>query len=310
MISKISTNGMNHSKWLDQRKKSIGGSDAATIIGLNPYSSPYELWAYKLGKVPPKEENEAMRLGHDLEDYVAKRFCEATGKRVRRENAIIYNDKFPYAHANVDRLIIGEKAGLECKTTSVLNLRKFKDGNFPPVYYVQCQHYMMVTELPKWYLAVLVLGKEFLWFEINRNEEDIQALKEAEQQFWEDVKINDSPPVDGSDSCSDTLSEIYRESDDSEVDLTPLHIALKTRQNLNDQIKELNELKNEQDNKIKAYMQTAEKGSCDAFKVSWKSAVRNTFDSKKYMEDHPNEDFSPYIKKSHCRTFRVTENEA
>lgn len=72
---------MEHSEWLMHRKNAVGGSDASTVVGLNPYSSVYELWADKLGRIPPKEENEAMRIGHDLEEYVAKRFTEATGKR-------------------------------------------------------------------------------------------------------------------------------------------------------------------------------------------------------------------------------------
>ena len=113
MKTKISTIGMSREDWLEHRRQSIGGSDAATIVGLNPYSSPYELWADKLGRIPPKEDNEAMRQGRDLEDYVARRFMAETGKRVRRENNIIKNSAVPFAHANVDRLVIGEKAGLE-----------------------------------------------------------------------------------------------------------------------------------------------------------------------------------------------------
>lgn len=63
MINTISTVDMPHEEWLKHRKNAIGGSDASTICGLNPYSSLYELWADKLSKIPPKEENEAMRFG-------------------------------------------------------------------------------------------------------------------------------------------------------------------------------------------------------------------------------------------------------
>ena len=183
-LIKVSTLNMSHEDWLVERQKSIGGSDAPSIIGLNPWSSPYTVWADKLGKIPPKEDNEAMRLGRDLEDYVAKRFTEDTGKKVRRENFLLTNPQYPFAHANVDRMVVGEDAGLECKTTSVLNLKSFKNGAFPDTYYVQCVHYLMVTGCAKWYLAVLVLGKEFKVFEIERDEDEIKALAESEEAFW------------------------------------------------------------------------------------------------------------------------------
>ena len=87
-LIKISTKEMSHDEWLEHRQKSIGGSDASAILGMNTYCSPYTVWADKLGNLPPKEDNEAMRLGRDLEEYVAKRFTEETGKKLRKENNI------------------------------------------------------------------------------------------------------------------------------------------------------------------------------------------------------------------------------
>ena len=115
-LIKISTIGMSREDWLTERRKSLGGSDVAGILGLNEYSSPYSVYADKLGLLPEKEDTEAMRIGRDLEDYVASRFTEKTGKKVRRENSIIRNPDYPYLHANVDRVVVGENAVLECKT--------------------------------------------------------------------------------------------------------------------------------------------------------------------------------------------------
>lgn len=92
-ITKISTKNMSGTEWRQARKASIGGSDAAAILRLSDYSSPYTVWAEKTGRIPEKEDNEAMRQGRDLEQYVADRFCEQTGKKVRRVNAIIKNDR-------------------------------------------------------------------------------------------------------------------------------------------------------------------------------------------------------------------------
>jgi len=307
-MTEISTVNMTHDDWLEHRRSSIGGSDASTVVGLNPYSSLYELWADKRGLLPPKEENEAMRIGHDLEEYVAKRFCEATGKRVRRKNAIIYESEFPFAHANVDRLIVGEDAGLECKTTSILNLKRFRDGEYPPTYYVQCQHYMMVTGKSKWYLAVLILGREFKWFEIARNDEDIEALAAAECEFWELVQSGKEPPVDGSRSCSDTLTVIWADSCHDTIDISAYRAELVRRESLTAKIKELEAERNAIDNELKAFMGEAEAGETEGYKVSWKAQTRRTFDSKRFAADNPDMELSDYYKETTSRIFKIRED--
>ena len=307
-LIKIPTLDMSHEEWLKQRQRSIGGSDAPSIIGLNPWSSPYTVWADKLGKIPPKEDNEAMRQGRDLEFYVAQRFCEATGKKVRRENNILINPSIPFAHANVDRMIIGEDAGLECKTTSALNMKNFKNGAFPDTYYVQCVHYMMVTGCKKWYLAVLVLNKEFMVFEIERDEEEIEALAKAEEEFWKLVEAKTSPATDGTASTTSTISILYPESNDDSVNLFAYESELSQYMALTAQIKELEKLKDEVANKVKAFLGESGRGESNNYKVSWASTSRSTFDSRRFATEHKDIDLSEYYKTSSYRTFKVTEN--
>lgn len=307
-LTRISTVGMPHEVWLSHRSKSIGGSDAASIIGLNQYCSPYSVWADKLGMIPPKEDNESMRQGRDFEDYVAKRFCESTGKKVRRENSILYNPDFPFAHANVDRLIVGEDAGLECKTTTSLNLKKFKNGEYPAHYYVQCVHYMMVTGAKKWYLAVLVFGSKFMWFEIERDEDEIATLAKSEKDFWELVESKTAPIVDGTDSTTNTINTIYADTENSDsVSLFGFDKDLETYMALSAQIKALETLKDECANKVKAFLGNSSRGDSSRYSASWLQSSRLTFDSKAFAADHPDVDLSKYYKTSKYRTFKVSE---
>ena len=67
----VSTKDLPHEEWLKYRRTGIGGSDASTIIGLNPYNSLFRLYADKKGFISAKEDNEAMRQGRDFEEYVA-----------------------------------------------------------------------------------------------------------------------------------------------------------------------------------------------------------------------------------------------
>lgn len=303
----VSTVNMPHEEWLARRRKSIGGSDAAAVVGLNAYVSPYSLWAEKTGKVPGFAGNLATEVGTYMEEFVAQKFAQEAGKKVRRFNKIIYNPDYPFAHVNIDRDVVGEDAGLECKTTDTLNLKKFKGGEYPANYYVQCVHSMAITGAKRWYLAVLIGNKEFRWFVIERDEAEIAALMNAEADFWELVKTDTPPAVDGTAATSEALETIYSESDDSVCDLTAFSTNLRQYIALKQQIKELEELADEAANKIKAFMGESGGGECEGFKVSWKSQTRRTFDSKKFAKENPDIDLSGYYKETNARTFRVSE---
>ena len=281
MLTKVKTADMSRVDWLKLRRHSIGGSDAAAIVGLNDYASPFSVWSDKQGLVEDKPDNEAMRQGRDLEDYVARRFCAETGKRVKRCNYTLYNTLYPFAHANIDRSIVGENAGLECKTTSALNTRKFKNGDFPANYYVQCMHYMAVTGCDKWYLAVLVLNKAFMVFEIARDEGEIAALMEAERDFWAHVEAGVPPTPDGSKATTDTLTALY---DAPQPDVISLSDCMQNFYELNaiqDQLKTLEGRKTELQNIIKARMGNAERGVCGDFTVSWRPQQRTSYDMRR-----------------------------
>ena len=68
MMAKISTANMSREDWLAERRNSLGGSDMGAVLGLNRWSSPYSVWAEKTGRLPPKEDSEAMRQGRNLEE--------------------------------------------------------------------------------------------------------------------------------------------------------------------------------------------------------------------------------------------------
>lgn len=305
-LKKISTVGMSREDWLDHRRNSIGGSDAAAVVGLNKYASPYSLWADKRGLLPEREDSEPMRLGRDLEDYVARRFMETTGKRVRRENNIIINPSFPFAHANVDRLVIGEDAGLECKTTSAMNLKRFRGGEYPANYYVQCVHYMMVTGAARWYLAVLVLGVGFYWFCIERDEDEIEALRASEEAFWEYVKTNTPPPVDGDTATSEAVTTVLGGSSPGvSCDVTAYQKDLDLYFEKKAEMERIKKEKDEIENRLKVYMDDAESGESERYFISYAEQSRRTFDVNRFAGDHPDLDLSDYYKTTVTRQFRA-----
>ena len=305
MITKLST--ANHEEWKALRHQYIGGSDAAAVVGLNSYKSAYTLWAEKTGRLPGFDGNLATEVGTYLEEFVAQKFAEVTGKKVRRSNQSWFNDEYPWAIANIDREIVGEDAGLEIKTTSELNVKRFKGGEFPENYYCQCMHYMAVTGKQTWYLAVLIGNRDFKWFVIDRDEAEIHALMEAEREFKQLIDSNTPPVADGMASTADTLSALYPDSIDDCIGIGFFERELDNYFRLKAQHKELSEQIDGIENRLKAHLGEYARGEGEKYKVSWKTQSRSTFDHKRFAADHPELDVSAYYKTSNSRPFKVTQ---
>ena len=209
----VGTKDLDRTAWLRRRQAGIGGSDASGILGVSNFSSPLKVFLEKTTEIADEQEeqtNEAMRQGHDLEEYCASRFEEQTGKRVRRVNAIIQHHSIPYIIANIDRRVDGEDAILECKTTKSTNAKMYSDGKVPAAYEAQCHHYMLATGASRCYLAVLVLGADFHVFTYERDPEMDALMLSEYEKFWnEHVLTGTPPPFDGSQAGDDILKAKY-----------------------------------------------------------------------------------------------------
>ena len=176
----ISTLNLSKEDWLRYRKCGITGTDASAILGVNPYRSAFQVYHDKISDTTENIDNEAMRQGRDLEDYVAQRFTEATGLKVRRANAIYQSEEHPLLLADFDRLIVGQKAGLECKTVSPFSADKWADGKIPAHYLAQVDHYLAVSGFDCWYVAALIFGRELV---IHKIVTDKQVLSDQIEQM-------------------------------------------------------------------------------------------------------------------------------
>jgi len=295
--------------WLNARRGGIGGSDAPAILGLDRYRSPFDVYADKLGLKPEQEDNEAMRQGRDLEQYVAERFMEATGKKVRRRNGILQHPEHPWMIANIDRWVVGENAGMEAKTTSVLNKTKFAQGEYPPNYYVQCVHYMAVTGAERWYLAVLVLNKAFHVFTIERDEAEIAALVEAERYFWHEHVLKQVPPTpDGSESTSEIIKQFFPEARQKDsVPIFGYEDKIRSYLDLDAQIKELERQQEALRQELQLAIGDAEIGRAQGYSVEWKNQTRQTFDTTRFKKEQA-ELYKQYLKPAQTvRVFKIKE---
>lgn len=180
-------------EWLEIRKSGLGGSDAATAMGLNPWKTPYALWLDKTGQAPALEENAAMKWGKIHEAAIRQEYAEQSGETVRLPECVFQHPKHKFMLASIDGVTDSGRL-LEVKTT-----RNGSDWGEPgtdevPSYYLtQVQHYLAVLGLEVADVAVLIQGSDFRRYEVPADAELQQMIIEAEYEFWQRV-INNDPP--------------------------------------------------------------------------------------------------------------------
>lgn len=304
----VSTANLSREQWLEERRKGIGGSDAAAVAGLSPWKSPVEVWLEKTGQVEPEEPGEAAYWGTVLEDVVAREFSIRTGLKVRRRNAILQHPRYPWMLANVDRFVVGENVGLECKTTSAYNAKEWEGEEIPAQYILQVQHYMAVTGAYSWWLAVLIGGNRFIYKKIGRDDELIEQLIEIEKDFWENhVLANVPPELDGSPASTELVKKMYPQATLPSVDLpSQAKELIEELENVKADIKILEEQKNECENKLKQLLGEHEAGRIDDMIVTWKNVTSNRIDTNRLKKEKP-EIYEQYLKSSSYRRFEIRQ---
>jgi putative phage-type endonuclease len=307
----ISTRGMSREKWLEERRKGLGGSDAAAVAGLSRYRTPIQVYMEKLGLVDPPEENEAMYWGKKLEDIVAEEFSIRTGLKVRRRNAILLHPDHSFMLANVDRFIVGKNEGLECKTTSAYRVDEWKDDEIPWEYAIQCHHYMAVTGYSAWWIAVLIGGNRFIYKRIERDEAIIRDLIKIESHFWNYHVLQEIPPdPDGSAASSELVRRIYPESNGLELDLpSAVERWIEQYEQAAEEEKAAAARKEEAANNIKMLLGEYEVGRFKDWKITWRSISSSRLDTKRLKAELP-DIYAKYTNQTSSRRFEIKRMEA
>lgn len=298
------------------RDKFIGGSDSGTVLGVNPWKSAYTLWAEKTGliEVPDISNKAAVWWGTEEEAIVAKRFEILENKKVRRSNKTYYIKEYPFLCAHVDRLIVGEKAGLECKTMTARNNIDLDSGEVPPQYYAQCQFYMLCTGLLIWYIAIKRDNAELYIIRIERDDDYILNMLIALIAFWAMVQSKTPPAVDGSYSTKETLNRLYPpevtiNTKDNPVLITEaIEKELKYLKEVDKEIQSLEDLKETSIANIKKWMGDNTYAQSVDWKLRWNVVKgRKSIDTKALQQDHP-DIYEKYLKQGNdYRTFKYEE---
>ena len=201
----VDTENLPEDEWLEWRRRGIGGSDAAAILGVSPFATARDLYYDKL-KVISYEDGEsnwvAKKVGHLLEDLVAEIFHVKTGFRIYQVKKMFYHPVYTYMLADIDYFIElpnGKTAILEIKTTNY-NAKDhwWCDGQeiVPINYEIQGRHYMCVMNIDEVYYCCLYGNNEdeVIIRHIVRDLDYEAELIDLEGNFWNNHIQTQIPP--------------------------------------------------------------------------------------------------------------------
>ena len=303
-IRLVNTSAMSRNDWLEHRRCGIGGSDAAVIMGVSPWKSLMDLWLEKTGQYVEGIDSESMYWGRVLEDVIAKEFAIRNKLKIRRVNAILQHPDYPYMIANVDRVIVGRKEGLEIKTGHEFSSQHWENG-VPAYYYAQVQHYMAVTGFKLWHVAVLIGGNKYEQFVVHRSEDYINELISAEAEFWQMVQEERPPAFDGSAASTKLLNQMYPQATEEEKPLPQQAFQLVQQyEEAAEEEKAAKERKEEAANKLKDMLSEYSKGFIFDRKVCWTNVTVKRFDTKRFKKDNPDL-HDQYVNESTYRRFSI-----
>ena len=268
---------------LQERGGYLGGSDAASALGLSRWGSPLSVWAEKTGQLPPREiDSEAAELGTELEDYVSRRFSRKTGKTVHRVNETIFHPTYPFLAANIDRRVVGEKAILEAKTTSAWKAKEWGGEDIPTEYVIQVMHYLAVTGAERAYVAVLIGNQDFKWKVIERDDRSLTDLVEREVYFWREFVEKKVMPVVGKRD-EDTLSGLFPQAEIGKtVELTDEAANIcELLESMGEDARGLEAQIDEQKNRLRAMIGDAALGLAGDWEIKWSNVPECEYTVKK-----------------------------
>lgn len=198
------------------RKRGVGASEIAAVLGINPWASPVDVWARKLGYIEDIEETAAMKRGNYLEPSLVAWASAELGIDFFPSPSLTYGPE-PIILATPDG--ISDGAVLEVKAPGARTLEHWADG--PPDYYVvQVSQQMLATGKPVGYLAGLV-GGELQIHTIERDAELESTIIDAAQQFWRYVETEQAPPVDHSPTWRDYIQKKFGPGQGEKVQAAP-----------------------------------------------------------------------------------------
>jgi putative phage-type endonuclease len=292
---------------IQKRFSGIGGSDAAAIAGVSPWTTPYQVWESKVKKISSNEETPAMRWGSLLEPVIAQEYSHVAGVELSRSGDFIQHPKHKFMIGYLDGFDTKNNAVIEIKTAG--QPRGWGEpgtDEIPSQYLIQVAHYVAITGADYAEIAVLIGSRDFRIYRYNRNPDLEKTLIETESRFWEEYIETETPPppLSYEDAIamfplSDSNSTVLTDN----VEILSAHAQLKK---VKEQIKELEQQEKKIKGQIGSYMGGAEilMNSLNERLARWQTRQTSRLDTSLLKEERP-DIYQQYLKTSEARYFTI-----
>jgi putative phage-type endonuclease len=196
---------MDRKEWLRGRKKYIGGSDIAAILGLSRYRNGTDVFLDKISEDVNDEGNRFTHWGNLLEDVIADEYSRVKGLEVEFQKSPIEHSKHPFLAANIDRWVNNKDYVLECKTAAAYKEREWGElgsDQIPEEYLCQVAWYRAITNVNKVDIAVLIGGNDFRIYTYRKNKDFEDRILKIGHDFWINNVLKKVPPRPGRSDIS------------------------------------------------------------------------------------------------------------
>ena len=224
---------MNREQWLKERRKGIGASEAAAVLGESDFHSPASLWAIKCGlieDISDPRNAERQEMGREAEPFIARILQLRTGREIELAPAyeITWNKDFPFLFCTLDAI---DRAGPIVQLKNVdANMIKKWSSEPPTQYVIQVQHEMFVTGKRSATLAAIVGGNRFFHYDIAYDADLYEGMILPELvRFWEMVQSQESPPICGHPATGRMLRKLHPDDNGRAISLGAIAEELYTQ---------------------------------------------------------------------------------
>jgi putative phage-type endonuclease len=285
--------------WLATRTKGLGGSDVGAICGVSPFTSAKQIYFKKTGQYedllnPGTASKERMHFGHMLEPVVANEYAQRTGSKLIDMNCTVCHKDYPWALANIDRLIVEEVMAengtiidkpigiLECKTTGEYNNEEWENGEILGSYLYQLNWYLWILGLEHGVFACLVGGNKFYHYDVYRDDSLLTntIIPQSEYFWYKNVLELVEPEMQSVDS--EFVKAMHPDCDlGSEITFLEEHIngLVETIVDCKAKIKELKKIQDEAENRFKDKLGRHEIGYTQDYTVKWSPQTQMRVDT-------------------------------
>lgn len=330
----VSTDGIPKEEWEEWRRKGIGGSDVAAVMGVSPWKTAFELYNEKHRVTPAIDDDEgwaAKEIGSALEDTVIKMFERKTGLKALKIKILYRHPLYSWMQANIDAIVEledGQRGILEIKTSHPGRAKEWSNDGVPYEYELQGRHYMAVMDMDFCFFCCLFLGEYEPIVRFISRDMDMEAeIIEAERHFWNDfVLAGVEPPfkeTERGDMALEAIRRYYGNADPTQPAITippDFMPQLDEVMELRRQKSDLDTQSRKLDNEIKKLYAPIVKlmgkscaGECSAgsktYTVTFKPTVRTSIPTASLEElakSHPDA-YERYVVTSESRSFKVKE---